>query len=268
MDYVHEPAIKGGSEGAGLWPYTAGNRVDLSNRMLLVLLDEMNLARVEYYFSEFLSRLLTAQGLQHQVLNAVHHREEAAIVAQAGQRGWITVATNMAGRGTDIKLGPGIADMGGLHVIATEHNESGRIDRQLFGRCARQGDPGSAQAIVSLDDEFVSRYAKRLAGLLKRRYATQQAKEQQGRESAGAEREKDAGHSIALVQEPQTEKPERPEAPKAEGAAAPTFSRAHPVTFLFRYVQWRADRIALRRRKAVIKTDHWLDDHLSFAGRE
>ncbi|MDI6450476.1 hypothetical protein [Anaerobaca lacustris] len=121
--------------------------------------------------SEHLSRLLAAGKLDHQVLNAVRHHEEAQIVAGAGQPGRITVATNMAGRGTDIKLGRGIAELGGLHVIAAERNESGRIDRQLFGRCARQGDPGSAQAIVSLEDEFVSRYASTLAGWLRKRYA-------------------------------------------------------------------------------------------------
>jgi preprotein translocase subunit SecA len=109
--------------------------------------------------SEHLSVLLTKRHLDHQVLNAVRHREEAQIVASAGQRGRITVATNMAGRGTDIRLDRDVAELGGLHVIAAERNESGRIDRQLFGRCARQGDPGSAQAIVSLEDEFVSRYA-------------------------------------------------------------------------------------------------------------
>ncbi|RPJ19172.1 MAG: hypothetical protein EHM35_21005, partial [Planctomycetaceae bacterium] len=121
--------------------------------------------------SEYLSILLTAEHLDHQVLNAVRHREEAQIVAEAGQPGRITVATNMAGRGTDIKLGRGVAELAGLHVIAAERNESGRIDRQLFGRCARQGDPGSAQAIVSLEDEFVCRYATHLAGHLKRRHA-------------------------------------------------------------------------------------------------
>ncbi len=121
--------------------------------------------------SEYLSMLLTAEHLDHQVLNAVRHREEAQIVAGAGQPGKITVATNMAGRGTDIKLGRGVAEIGGLHVIAAERNESGRIDRQLFGRCARQGDPGSAQAIVSLEDEFICRYATHLAGHLKRRHA-------------------------------------------------------------------------------------------------
>jgi preprotein translocase subunit SecA len=121
--------------------------------------------------SEHLSCLLAAEGMSHQVLNAVRHHEEAQIVAEAGQPGRITVATNMAGRGTDIKLGRGVAQAGGLHVIAAERNESGRIDRQLFGRCARQGDPGSAQAIVSLEDEFVCRYTAGLAGHLRRRYA-------------------------------------------------------------------------------------------------
>jgi len=121
--------------------------------------------------SEALSGLLAAEHLDHQVLNAVRHREEAQIVAGAGQPGQITVATNMAGRGTDIKLGRGVAELGGLHVIAAERNESGRIDRQLFGRCARQGDPGTAQAIVCLEDEFVCRYTARAAAGLRRRHA-------------------------------------------------------------------------------------------------
>ena len=116
--------------------------------------------------SEQLSEKLKAANLEHQVLNALRHREEAQIVAGAGGAGRITVATNMAGRGTDIKLGRGVAELGGLHVIAAEHNESARIDRQLFGRCARQGDPGSCQAIVSLEDEFVSRYTRREAAYL------------------------------------------------------------------------------------------------------
>jgi len=119
--------------------------------------------------SEHLSQLLSAKGLSHQVLNASHHREEAQIVAQAGQPGHITVATNMAGRGTDIKLGRGVAERGGLHVIAAELNDSLRIDRQLFGRCARQGDPGSAEAIISLDDEMLRRYARIPASFLARR---------------------------------------------------------------------------------------------------
>ncbi len=105
--------------------------------------------------SEHLSELLSAAQLPHVVLNARQNQDEAEIVAQAGGRGRITVATNMAGRGTDIRLAPGVVDLGGLHVIATERHDSRRIDRQLFGRCGRQGDPGSCQAIVSLEDELV-----------------------------------------------------------------------------------------------------------------
>jgi preprotein translocase subunit SecA len=108
--------------------------------------------------SEYLSKLLTDAGLQHQVLNARQDQEEAQIIAQAGQPGRISVATNMAGRGTDIRLTPGITELGGLHVLATERHEARRIDRQLFGRGGRQGDPGSYQTIVSLEDEFMSEY--------------------------------------------------------------------------------------------------------------
>jgi len=108
--------------------------------------------------SEKLADMLAARGYEFNLLNAVRHREEARIVAAAGEQFRITIATNMAGRGTDIKLGRGVADMGGLHVIATERHESGRIDRQLFGRCARQGDPGSAQAFMSVDDELIRRF--------------------------------------------------------------------------------------------------------------
>jgi preprotein translocase subunit SecA len=106
--------------------------------------------------SEHLSGLLTAAGVAHQVLNARQDQEEAEVIARAGERGRITVATNMAGRGTDIRLAPGVAEIGGLHVIATERHDARRIDRQLFGRAGRQGDPGSFQAIVSLEDEIVT----------------------------------------------------------------------------------------------------------------
>jgi len=108
--------------------------------------------------SHHLSELLTAGGLPHQVLNALHDAREAEIVAEAGQPGSITVATNMAGRGTDIGLAPGVAERSGLHVIATQRSEAGRIDRQLFGRCGRQGDPGSFEAILSLEDEPLRLY--------------------------------------------------------------------------------------------------------------
>jgi preprotein translocase subunit SecA len=108
--------------------------------------------------SENLSALLVQKGIEHELLNAVHHAEEARIVASAGEHAKVTIATNMAGRGTDIKLERGVADSGGLHVIASERHESGRIDRQLFGRCARQGDPGSARAFICLEDELISRF--------------------------------------------------------------------------------------------------------------
>jgi preprotein translocase subunit SecA len=171
--------------------------------------------------SEHLSGLLTADGLEHQVLNAVRHAEEAQIVASAGQEGRITVATNMAGRGTDIKLGRGVTGVGGLRVIATERHEAGRIDRQLFGRCARQGDPGTAQAMVSLEDELVRRYSPHLSGLLRRRHGGTQS---------------EVSSSVTRC--------------------------------LFNRAQRRAERLALRQRKGVLRTDDWLDEYLGFAGSE
>src|SRR6185369_15526900 len=105
--------------------------------------------------SEQLSRMLQREKLIHSVLNAKYHQQEAEIITRAGQRGAITIATNMAGRGTDIKLGEGIAGVGGLHVLATERHEARRIDRQLRGRCARQGDPGSSHFFISLEDDLM-----------------------------------------------------------------------------------------------------------------
>lgn len=171
--------------------------------------------------SEHLSQLLKAENLEHQVLNAVYHRQEAQIVAQAGQHSKITVATNMAGRGTDIKLGRNVAELGGLHVIAAEPNESARVDRQLYGRGARQGDPGSAQGIFSLEDEIVTRYAKNTAAYLK----------------------------------------------KIHIAAKDDISST-VVRSVFRLAQYRAEKLAMRRRKNVLRTDSWLDEQLGFAGRE
>ena len=165
--------------------------------------------------SEHLSRLLKDENLEHQVLNAIYHRQEAQIVAEAGKEGKITVATNMAGRGTDIKLGRGVAELGGLHVIAAEPNDSGRIDRQLFGRGARQGDPGSAQAIFSIEDEIVTRYAKGVAAYIKNHYTN--------------------GKYTAII---------------------------------IYLAQIRAEWLAIRQRKAVLKTDHWLDEQLGFTGGE
>ncbi len=170
--------------------------------------------------SEHLSQLLQTRKLGHQVLNAVRHREEAHVIAEAGQAGRITVATNMAGRGTDIKLGRDVSALGGLHVIAAERNESARVDRQLFGRCARQGDPGSARAIVALDDELVVRYGSVGARALRRGRGIRSRKDMRS-----------------------------------------------PVTSLvFKSAQRKAQRLARQRRKMVMQTDNWLEEHLGFAG--
>lgn len=171
--------------------------------------------------SEHLSEMLSAEGLEHAVLNAVRHREEAQIVAGAGKEGRITVATNMAGRGTDIKLGRGVAELGGLHVMATERHEAGRIDRQLFGRSARQGDPGTAEAFVSLEDELVRRHAPHLSAVLRRRHG-----------KTGRDVSSEFTHRV------------------------------------FDAAQRHAERLALRQRKAVLRTDDWLDEYLGFAGSE
>jgi preprotein translocase subunit SecA len=119
--------------------------------------------------SELLSRMLTRQRIQHNVLNAKLHAREADIVAQAGQPGTVTIATNMAGRGTDIKLGPGVKDAGGLAIIGTERHESRRVDRQLRGRAGRQGDPGSSQFFVSLEDDLMRMFgSERIARVMDR----------------------------------------------------------------------------------------------------
>ena len=118
--------------------------------------------------SECVSELLKIKQYEHQVLNARHYKLEAEIVATAGQAGRITVATNMAGRGTDIKLDAVAEAAGGLHVICCDKNESRRIDRQLFGRSARQGDPGSYKIICSLEDDGVIKYFSKFTLMLLR----------------------------------------------------------------------------------------------------
>ena len=119
--------------------------------------------------SEMLSRMLKKEGLIHSVLNAKYHQQEAEIISRAGHRGAITIATNMAGRGTDIKLGPGVAEVGGLHVLGTERHESRRIDRQLRGRCSRQGDPGSSHFFISLEDDLMRLFGSdRIVKLMER----------------------------------------------------------------------------------------------------
>jgi len=119
--------------------------------------------------SEYLSTLLKKRGVPHKVLNAKYHAEEAAIVAQAGQKGAVTIATNMAGRGTDIVLGEGVKEIGGLHIIGTERHESRRIDNQLRGRAGRQGDPGSTQFYLSMQDELMKRFgADNVMGMMEK----------------------------------------------------------------------------------------------------
>jgi preprotein translocase subunit SecA len=169
--------------------------------------------------SNYLSGLLSARGLEHQVLNAVCQESEAQIIAGAGQKGRITVATNMAGRGTDIRLERGVAALGGLHVVASERHEAHRIDRQLFGRCARQGDPGSARAFSSLEDELLQKHAPPLAVALAR---------------CGRRREMEISSA--------------------------------PSRRLVDRAQKRAERLARRQRQNLLRADHWIDEHLGFAG--
>jgi preprotein translocase subunit SecA len=164
--------------------------------------------------SEMLSEKLHALGLEHRLLNATRNREEAEIIRHAGERDRITIATNMAGRGTDIVLGPGVAELGGLHVIGTEMHGSGRVDRQLFGRAARQGDPGSAGMFASLEDDLIQRCLPPVA--------VQTLKE---------------GVTPWLV-------------PQA-----------------FSYAQRTAEKLAFRQRRSVLRSDRWLDENLSFAGK-
>jgi len=119
--------------------------------------------------SEHLSRLLSGRGIGHQVLNAKNHEKEAEIIKNAGQNGAVTISTNMAGRGTDIVLGPGVAGLGGLHVVGTERHESRRIDNQLRGRAGRQGDPGSSRFSLSLEDSLLRIFgSERVGGIMDR----------------------------------------------------------------------------------------------------
>ena len=127
--------------------------------------------------SELLARMLKKVGIPHAVLNAKFHQQEAEIVARAGQRGSVTIATNMAGRGTDIKLGPGVPELGGLHVIGTERHEARRIDRQLRGRCARQGDPGSSHFFISLEDDLMRLFGSDRISKVMERFGLEEGQE-------------------------------------------------------------------------------------------
>jgi preprotein translocase subunit SecA len=119
--------------------------------------------------SEKISRMLNKAKVEHEVLNAKHHEREAEIIAGAGQQGKVTIATNMAGRGTDIKLGPGVVDLGGLHILGTSRHESRRIDNQLRGRAGRQGDPGSSRFYLSLEDDLLRIFGSdRISGIMEK----------------------------------------------------------------------------------------------------
>jgi preprotein translocase subunit SecA len=135
------------------WNAVADRAVQISRQGRAVLVGTRSVEA-----SEQLARYLEARQAEFRVLNARQDGEEAAIVAEAGLSGRITVATNMAGRGTDIKLSDEVSELGGLHVILTEFHESSRIDRQLFGRSARQGEAGTVEALVCLQDEVFTRY--------------------------------------------------------------------------------------------------------------
>jgi preprotein translocase subunit SecA len=139
--------------------------VEINRKGAPVLVGTRSIAK-----SELLSNLLRQRNIDHQVLNAKNHAIEAQIVAKAGHKGKVTVATNMAGRGTDIKLGGGVPATGGLHVIGTERHESRRIDRQLAGRCARQGDPGHAQFFICLEDEILDAFTEKKADKIRDRF--------------------------------------------------------------------------------------------------
>lgn len=142
------------ADSAKRWREVARRAIELAAQGRAVLVGTRSVEA-----SETLGRLFDHEGVAHILLNARQDKSEADIVAEAGQPGRITVATNMAGRGTDIKLAAQVEAHGGLHVILTEFHESARVDRQLFGRCARQGDPGTTEAIISVDDELFLRFA-------------------------------------------------------------------------------------------------------------
>ena len=135
--------------------------------------------------SELLAERLAAEGVPLELLNGRQDRAEAEIIARAGHRGAVTIATNMAGRGTDIVLGPGVAELGGMHVIGVECHESGRIDRQLLGRAGRQGDPGSGRFFVSADDPLLVRFAPRLSKRMQR-MPSKRGRDRRGSLSRGA----------------------------------------------------------------------------------
>ena len=184
--------------------------------------------------SENLSARLAERGIRHSVLNAHHDKEEAAIIADAGRAGAVTVATNMAGRGTDIKPDPEAVRAGGLHVILTEMHGAKRIDRQFIGRSGRQGDPGSAQIFVSLEDELIERHAKVLCRILRARAGLRFA---QGRALEAAVIGGDGYDELDAAWSRMTER-------------------------FFRIAQSRSEARDRRSREAVLKQDDWVDKYM------
>ncbi len=149
---------------AGKFKALASEIKKINERKQPVLIGTINIDK-----SEALSRLLKQHGIKHEVLNAKHHEREAEIISNAGQKGAVTIATNMAGRGTDIKLGEGVRELGGLIILGTERHESRRIDNQLRGRAGRQGDPGLSQFYVSMTDDLMKRFGgERMSAMMER----------------------------------------------------------------------------------------------------
>ena len=151
--------------------------------------------------SEQLSKTLKRAGIVHSVLNAKFHEKEAEIVTRAGQKGAVTIATNMAGRGTDIKLGEGVQELGGLHVLGTERHESRRIDRQLRGRCARQGDNGSSHFFISLEDDLMRLFGSDRIGKIMERVGLEEGQELEHsmlNHSIGSAQKRVEGHNFQI----------------------------------------------------------------------
>lgn len=211
----------------GRWTAVAEEVEKVAGRGRPVLVGTRSIAA-----SELLSELLARRGVPHQVLNALHDADEARLIAEAGRPAAVTVATNMAGRGTDIRLAPEARAAGGLHVILTELHAARRIDRQFIGRAGRQGDPGSSRLMLSLEDELLVHHAPRLAFLLRLRARLR------------------AGPSRAL------------EGMLAQRPGFDELADPRPALAAFRVAQARAEARARLARAAVLRQDDWMERHL------
>ena len=202
--------------------------------------------------SAYLGELFRTYDLPCQVLNAVNHYEEAEIIQHAGQKGIITIATNMAGRGTDIKLGEGINELGGLHVIATEFHSSSRVDRQLYGRCSRQGNKGSVSIIVSWEDELPEIFLP---------YVTRVMRCVQRGIVCLENTDKKEDSSILRYLLGLSVLPLRLLLPGSRGFLAGRVS-----LLLFRFAQSKAERFLRKQRRASFEQDYNLSESLAFSG--